>query len=280
VLYVPDANDSSPFDEEFHLPSGLSPATKNIAKRRWRKRPNISKEEIKEAEAEILRLQRGGVYTDKAEIELIPVEEEDELFETPSGNTIVTMKEGPPIRAGIPSTFTDAELQMLPKHQLERISLQPPPQEEEEEDEELDAELEEELDKELAAEDENNEDEEEDGEPPKKKPRLEDGTTNTTTPTTTSTTDSALKAEDDKEQKISVAKPQPPPATLIMDDKRVRELRTQKVNIAMEIAQLQKKNEQNRIILTDEPNLRAKQRIAAKIAKFNEAINSKKQKMA
>jgi len=65
-----------------------------------------------------------------------------------------------------------------------------------------------------------------------------------------------------------------------MDDKRVRELRTQKVNIAMEIAQLQKKNEQNRIILTDEPNLRAKQRIAAKIAKFNEAINSKKQKMA
>jgi len=65
-----------------------------------------------------------------------------------------------------------------------------------------------------------------------------------------------------------------------MDDKRVRELRTQKVNIAMEIAQLQKKNEQNRIIFTDEPNLRAKQRIAAKIAKFNEAINSKKQKMA
>ena len=101
-----------------------------------------------------MRLQRGGTYTDKAEIELIPVDEVDEIYETPSGNVIVTMKEGPPIRAGIPSTFTEAELQMLPKHQLDRLKTQPPPQEEEEEEEdELDAELEEELDRELEEDD-------------------------------------------------------------------------------------------------------------------------------
>jgi len=64
------------------------------------------------------------------------------------------------------------------------------------------------------------------------------------------------------------------------DQERICELRTQKVNLANEIAKLQKKNEQSRIILIDEQNIRMKQRILDKIDKFSQTIAAKKKLMA
>jgi TATA-binding protein-associated factor Taf7 len=139
MLIAQDQNDISntqPYDEKFHCYSGLTPGTKNIRKRKWRKRPEIPLQEIKDSEAEIIRLQKGGVYTDRADIELIPVEDVDEIYETPSGNMIVTMKDGTPIRAGIPSTFQDSELLLLPKHQRDRLKNSVTLEEEEDEEDE------------------------------------------------------------------------------------------------------------------------------------------------
>lgn len=44
----------------------------------------------------------------------------DDIFLTPYGNTIVTLKNGkPPIRAGKPNTFLDSELELLPQQHKE-----------------------------------------------------------------------------------------------------------------------------------------------------------------
>jgi len=139
MLIVQDQNDitnQQPYNSLYHCYSGLTPGTKNIRKRKWRKRPEIPSQEIKDSEAEIIRLQKGGVYTDRADIELIPVEDVDEIYETPSGNMLVTMRDGPPIRAGIPSTFQDSELLLLPKHQRDRLKNTMTLEEEEDEEDE------------------------------------------------------------------------------------------------------------------------------------------------
>lgn len=85
----------------------------------WTTVNSFQKDAILEAQKEILSLQKGGKAKD-FEIEEIPVEEVDEIYLTPYGNTIVTLKNGkPPIRAGKPNTFTDAELELLPQQHKE-----------------------------------------------------------------------------------------------------------------------------------------------------------------
>jgi hypothetical protein len=110
-------------------------------------------------------------------------------------------------------------------------------------------------------------------------PEGEDQELATTTPTTTSetlpttgTTEGGPIAGSETEESSR--------APNDAEQAKIRELRTQKVNIANEIAQLQRKNEQSRIILKDEQNLKMKKRIADKINKFTQLIASKKKLMS
>lgn len=72
-------------DSENYVAEGLTPSTKNIRKRKFRKRPQIpvrrravnlifQRDSVIEAQKEILSLQKGGRARD-FEIEEIPVEE-------------------------------------------------------------------------------------------------------------------------------------------------------------------------------------------------------------
>eukprot|EP01125_Pyxidicula_operculata_P015517 TRINITY_DN5272_c0_g1_i3.p1 TRINITY_DN5272_c0_g1~~TRINITY_DN5272_c0_g1_i3.p1 ORF type:complete len:303 (+),score=58.42 TRINITY_DN5272_c0_g1_i3:18-926(+) len=123
ILLVEEPTTSSTYDDQYRAMNGLTPATHNIRKRKYRQRAEFPPDEIKEAESKLAQLQKGGegnFFTEKEEIELIPIDEIEEIYETPKNNIIITKKEGPPIRAGIPP-FNDDELNLLPKHQLERI---------------------------------------------------------------------------------------------------------------------------------------------------------------
>jgi TATA-binding protein-associated factor Taf7 len=106
------------YDNNYSVFDGLTPPTKNIRKRKYRQKAKYSVEDMKEAQAEILRIKNGG---NEYDIEEISVKDVDEYFELPqTGNVIMTMKDGkPPIRAGYTHTFTDAELDLLPDIQKE-----------------------------------------------------------------------------------------------------------------------------------------------------------------
>lgn len=112
-----EAHASPPFDDAYQLYDGLTPPTKNIRKRKFRKRPKFSKEDLEEARKEIVRMKNGGNIDN---IELIPISDVDELYETPQGNKILTLKHGkPPICGGNTNTFTEEELDLLPEaHRL------------------------------------------------------------------------------------------------------------------------------------------------------------------
>lgn len=67
MLLVEDPNAPPPkkplYDEHFRLlDAGVTPPTRNIRKRKFRKRPDISREEIQEAEAEILRILKNDAF--------------------------------------------------------------------------------------------------------------------------------------------------------------------------------------------------------------------------
>jgi len=114
-------NNGSPWqvDSDNIVCDGLTPGATNLRKRKFRKRPAIPKETILEAQKEIITLQKGGRSRD-FEIEEIPVADVDEIYLTPAGNTIVTLKNGkPPVRAGNPNNFSDAELELLPQQHKE-----------------------------------------------------------------------------------------------------------------------------------------------------------------
>ncbi len=88
--------------------------------------------EIEEAEEELNRIMKGG-HSDNIDtvFERIPVENVADIYDTPTGNSIVILKDGTfqsfctsgfgssfggsaPIRGGNPATWNDDELRMLP----------------------------------------------------------------------------------------------------------------------------------------------------------------------
>lgn len=113
TMAIEGQNANPAFDDAYQLYDGLTPPTKNIRKRKFRKRPKFSKEDLEEARKEIVRMKNGGNIDN---IELIPITDVDELYETPQGNKILTLKHGkPPICGGNTNTFTEEELDLLPE---------------------------------------------------------------------------------------------------------------------------------------------------------------------
>jgi TATA-binding protein-associated factor Taf7 len=250
------------YDSNFQISDGLTPATKNIKKRKYRKRQKFSAEDMKEAQAEIIRMQKGGGDYD---IELIPVEEVDEIYETPTGNTIVTMKNGkPPIRAGHPKTFTDQELDLLPDVHRQAAK---------EEEAQLDAKIESQIQKEFDVGDGAGEEEEQssttDMEPPSKKQRME---TSVDEPITINTTKTATAVSHTPSQTTQQQATQNP-----LDNEAqaadIRALRCKKVDIANEILKLTHKNEASKMLANVEKNQAVKQRLGTQIEKVKETIN-------
>jgi len=92
------------YDDNFNSINGLTPSTTNIRKRKFRKRPDISVEDIREAEDEINRIKNGGVSSQNEIIEKIKIEDVDEIYECNDGYTVLTFKDKnkDPIRSGPP----------------------------------------------------------------------------------------------------------------------------------------------------------------------------------
>jgi transcription initiation factor TFIID subunit 7 len=66
------------FDHQYRLVDmGVTPATKNIRQRKFRKRPEVPREEVLAAEEELLRRMRGDAYAASENIEIV---HESELF--------------------------------------------------------------------------------------------------------------------------------------------------------------------------------------------------------
>jgi len=76
ILLVEDPKAPPPkkplYDENFRLlDAGVTPSTRNIRQRKFRKRPNIPRSEIQEAEEEILRIVKNQPSVQKEQIELV-----------------------------------------------------------------------------------------------------------------------------------------------------------------------------------------------------------------
>jgi len=243
---------------------GLTPAAKSIQKRKFRKVPIVSPEEIKEAQDEILRLQKGGIFRE-FDVELIPVEIVDEIFETPNMNTIVTLNNGKaPIRAGIPTTWTDAELDLLPQQHKDLAKA-----EELKREQDLAAEFEKEMsldgDEDLPEDTDLNEPS---NEPPLKKQRTGKGKQKKKTP-------QQIKDEEEAEQIMAMQAEENPE-----DAGKIHALRCQKVELTNKITNFNNNNETLLLILENDmtpPSVRA--RLQAKLDTALEEIRILKLEM-
>jgi len=260
ILLVEDINplnESKQYDSNFNIINGLTPATKNIRKRKFRKVPKIDIADIKEAQAEIIRLQKGGVMHEY-DIELIPVNEVESIFEIPGGNTIVTRKNGKaPIRAGYPSTFTEAELDLLPD--IHKTLAK---------EEELKKENEEIDDESVKSEDSDFVEE-----PSLKKAKYD----NTNQPVVEDIQGFEKKMQENIQEEMAIMSQSQIPAP---DASVIRALRCKKVDIANEINKLNNQTEASRMANNLESNPIMKARLTDRIEKFKEQINQKKQEMA
>jgi TATA-binding protein-associated factor Taf7 len=259
---------SSLYDNNYNVLDGLTPPTKNIRKRKFRQKIKYSSDDMKEAQAEILRIKSGG---NEFDIEQIFVKDVDEYFELPnSGNVIMTMKDGKaPIRAGYTHTFTDSELDLLPDIQKE-LAKADEAQKEKEVDKIM-AEFEGESDH-SAVEGPDSENDTSDAEsmmPPQKRLKVEfnpeNQNRNEQVKMETSYTDFAPT----KVAKDSLAQEQ-----------SIKNLRCKKIDVANELMKFNNKIEAMRMMVNLEQNITMKARLQSQISKLSTQITQKKQEMS
>jgi len=204
------------------------------------------------------------------DIEQIEVKDVDELFELPSGNSIMTMKVGkPPIRAGYTNTFTDAELDLLPDIQKELAKAEEVNNENK---------LSRDLDKILAEFDDNESDhsagdgseaETSDAEammPPQKKFKGEE-------------LDGSLASKNTSGQMDSY-EPKKNKTLSIDQEVTIKNLRCKKIDAANEIMRLNNKIEAVRMMVNLEQNIMMKTRLNGQVQKIASQITQKKQEMS
>jgi TATA-binding protein-associated factor Taf7 len=253
------------YDNNYNVLDGLTPPTKNIRKRKFRQKIKYSSEDMKEAQAEILRIKSGG---NEFDIEQIFVKDVDEYFELPnSGNVIMTMKDGKaPIRAGYTHTFTDAELDLLPDIQKE-LAKADEAQKEKEVDKIM-AEFEGESDH-SAVEGPDSENDTSDAEsmmPPQKRLKVEFN------PESQNRNENNTQVKG--ESSFAVARDS------VAQEQSIKNLRCKKIDVANELMKFNNKIEAMRMMVNLEQNITMKARLQSQISKLSTQITQKKQEMS
>jgi transcription initiation factor TFIID subunit 7 len=256
------------YDNHYNVFDGLTPPTKNIRKRKYRQKIKYSPEDMKEAQAEILRIKSGG---NEYDIEEISVKDVDEYFELPqSGNVIMTMKDGkPPIRAGYTHTFTDAELDLLPDIQKELAKAEEAKKEKEVE--KIMADFEGESDHSVIDGPDSDTSDAESMMPPQKKFKGEsdaEGIEN-------NNNNMHIKTES------SFASLVPKKViNTVAQEQSIKNLRCKKIDVANEIMKFNNKIEAVRMMVNLEQNITMKARLQSQISKITFQIAQKKQEMS
>jgi TATA-binding protein-associated factor Taf7 len=257
------------YDNNYNVLDGLTPPTKNIRKRKYRQKAKYSVEDMKEAQAEILRIKNGG---NEYDIEEISVKDVDEYFELPhTGNVIMTMKDGkPPIRAGYTHTFTDAELDLLPDIQKELAKA-----EEAKKDKEVEK---------IVAEFEGASDHSAvDG--PDSDPDTSDAESLMPLHKKFKAESEAGGIENNNNMQIRSESPfaslVPKKVTnTVAQDQSIKHLRCKKIDVANEIMKFNNKIEAVRMMVNLEQNITMKARLQSQISKITLQITQKKQEMS
>jgi len=261
------------YDNQYNVFDGLTPPTKNIRKRKFRQKIKYSAEDMKEAQAEILRIKSGG---NEYDIETINVKDVDEYFELPkSGNVIMTMKDGkPPIRAGYTHTFTDAELDLLPDIQKELAKAEEAKNEKEVE--KIMAEFEGESDHSVVDGPESDGDtsDAESMIPPQKKKFKNDTDQEAMENHNNTNNPHMMKMESPfvPEQNKLISS--------VAQEQIVKNLRGKKIDVANEIMKFNNKIEALKMMVNLENNITMKARLQSQISKITTQITQKKQEMA
>jgi len=256
------------YDNNYNVFDGLTPPTKNIRKRKFRQKIKYSAEDMKEAQAEILRIKSGG---NEYDIETINVKDVDEYFELPkSGNVIMTMKDGkPPIRAGYTHTFTDSELDLLPDIQKELAKAEEAKNEKEVE--KIMAEFEGESDHSAVDPDSDGDTSEAESMMPAQKKfksvAVPEGIENKN------------NNNNNNNMKMEVTIVPNKLINSVAQEQSIKNLRCKKIDVANEIMKFNNKIEALKMMVNLEQNITMKARLQSQISKITHQIAQKKQEM-